>query len=319
MTGRILIAGGTGLIGNALVEALLSKKQPIVASYFQHAPPKQRRDHYIKCDFTNFDDCMKALEGIDTCIICAGTTLGSEFRKQFPTANLLPLSSIYTGLLEACARNGVKKVILISSTTLYQPSDTALKESELNLNEPPHSSYLGVGNLYRYIEQLAYYYHQCYGINFSILRVTNAFGEYDKFDGSGTVIPSLIKRIIEAKDSIEIYGNEEVTRDFYYVKDLAADLISILDLNDNFEIYNMGNGTPVTIKTLVDTLMTLTKNPIKHKYSQSDNTIQFRTVSIEKLKSKIGNTYRTPLKKSLRNTIIWHKKSNINTDADTFL
>ena len=107
----------------------------------------------------------------------------------------MPNLDIHAGLLEACSQNGVEKVVWVSSSTVYQEAFYPIREEQLDLNKPPYKLYLGVGGVYRYLEQLAQCYYQQRGLQVGIIRTANIYGPYDHFDDiKSHVIPALIKR-----------------------------------------------------------------------------------------------------------------------------
>lgn len=87
-------------------------------------------------------------------IICAVQASGVAGVKQSPTASIMSNLEIHAGLLEACSQNGVEKVVWVSSSTVYQEVFCPIREDQLDLNKPPYKLYLGIGWVYRYLEQL---------------------------------------------------------------------------------------------------------------------------------------------------------------------
>ena len=107
---------------------------------------------------------------------------------------------IRSNLLKSCVANKVKKVLWVSSSTVYQPSKIKIKEKDLNLNIDPYDIYLGTGWLYRYLEKLCLFYNQSKKMDIKIIRTSSIYGPYDNFDDNKShVIPALIKKSFNSK------------------------------------------------------------------------------------------------------------------------
>ena len=155
---KILITGGAGLLGISLTKLFLSLGANVVSSYYKRTPPKELKSYYKKYDFNNFKDCIKATKDMDYVIISAVQASGVKGVRENPTSSILPNLKIHSGLFEACAQNNIKKVVWISSSSVYQECNHPILEKELDLNLPTYEMYLGIGWVYRYLEKLA----QCY-------------------------------------------------------------------------------------------------------------------------------------------------------------
>ena len=156
---KVFVAGGTGLVGTNLTQRLVQLDCYVSSSFFSK-PPKILEELYQPYDFTKFEDCLKATQGQDFVIICAAQIFGSQLMKEHPTAFILPNFQINAGLFEACSQNKVKKVVFISSSTVYQEASYPIQEEQLDWNLPPYELYQGVGWLNRYLEQLANFYYK---------------------------------------------------------------------------------------------------------------------------------------------------------------
>ena len=308
MKKRILIAGGTGLVGRNLTTKIAEAGLPFIST--------SHKGSAIVTGFTPFDlcefqDCLSATVDIDTVVLCAAVSYGAKKNKEMPTASIIPNLKIFSGLLEACARNNVKTVIMLSSSTIYQVCDHPIKEDELDLNQPPHSSYFGVGWTYRYIEKLAALYSKIYGIKVIILRPTNIYGPFDKFDEENAhVIPSLIRRSLNK----EVWGGAEVVRDFIFVDDLVKDILSIINkkIDTNDLPVNICNGKPITIKDAAEVILRACNHKTKLLFNtDKPSGIVYRAVDNSRYVEIFGNRQRTDFEIGIRKTVEWFKKLKI--------
>jgi len=89
----------------------------------------------------------------------------------------------------------------------------------------------------------------------SIVRPANVYGSYDNFDPENAmVIPSLIRRAVEAEESLTVWGDGSPIRDFIHAKDVARGMMIMVENGVN-EPVNLGSGTGITIKELAETIV----------------------------------------------------------------
>lgn len=313
---RILVAGGTGLVGANLTKKLVQLRVGVSSTFFSNKPPFSG-DFYKKFDFTELNDCINATKDMDCVVICAAQTFGVKHRQKNPSAYILPNLKIYAGILEACRLNNVEKVIFISSSTVYQEANFPIREEQLDLNKPPYDLYFGVGWVNRYIEQLATLYFKEYGMEIGIVRPTNIYGPYDKFDeDKSNVIPALIKRALNKETPYVVWGDGLTVRDFIYVDDFVEDLLDILDGYCICDPINIGSGESIKIKEAVNIILDICGHDTIPKYDKTKYTaIPYRALDITKFKSIFGKKKRTPFKEGILKTVDWYK-STIDTSKN---
>lgn len=304
----VLVAGGTGLVGAGVVRALRARAASFTAT--RHSSVLPEFAALPVYDFRDFDACLEATRGRSAVVICAALSHGAAQNRANPTGTILPNTSIAAGLLEACARNKVATVALISSSTVYQPAGHAIAEGELDLNQPPHPSYLGVGTLNRFIEQMAQAYAAQHGIRTLVLRPTSVYGPYDDFsEEKSHVVPALIRRALAGEDPFEVWGGPEVVRDFVYVDDVAEAVARALETDMALPgPMNVCSAEPVTIGTLVPLVLEACGHKARVRYDTSKPTgIPYRAVSGALLHRCFPGLEPTPLAEGLRRTVAWYR------------
>jgi len=308
---KILVAGGTGLVGANLTKRLKDLGANVSSSYFS-TRPSLFKQIYKKFDFTKFEDCLKATKNRDYVIICAAKSFGANLMKENPSIYILPNLKINANLLEACSVNKVKKVIFISSSTVYQEANYPIRESQLDLNKPPYEFYFGAGWLNRYIEQLAKFYSQSYGMKIGILRPINIYGPFDKFDDEkSNVLPALIKRALKKEKPFTVWGDGSAVRDFIYVDDLIDDLLDVLDKYCVCEPVNVGSGEKITIKKAVNVVLDVCGHKVKPIYDETKPTgIPYRMLNLKKFESLFGKKKRVSFREGIAKTVNWYKSTN---------
>jgi GDP-L-fucose synthase len=306
MSERYLIAGGSGLVGTHLSQALQKRGVDFLSTYYTRKP-KLPAQCYRQFDFTKFSDCLDATKGRQIVFICAAQTFGAKKMKENPA--VIPNLQIFSGLLEASRLNGAKKVILISSSTVYQDARFPIHEDQLDLNLSPYPIYFGTGWLFRFVEKLAVFYHRTYGMEIGVLRATNIYGPYDHFDSASHVLPALIKRALQKENPYVVWGDETATRDFLYVEDFTDILLKLVEQKLDAAPINVGSGEATTIGMAATHILRICNHPVKPQFDSSKSVgIPYRAVNVERLRSKIKNHSKTSLEEGLKKTIEWYKR-----------
>ncbi|MDD5476689.1 MAG: NAD-dependent epimerase/dehydratase family protein [Candidatus Omnitrophica bacterium] len=312
MKKRILITGGTGLVGSSLTKRIKEVGLPIISVGHKGSVLKNKDDS-LGYDFCKFKDCLDATRNIEAAVFCAAISYGVKKNKELPTAAILPNLEIFTGLFEACARNKVRRIIMLSSSTIYQPAGYPIKEDDLDLNQSPYQEYFGIGWTYRYLEQLACLYSITYGIQVLILRPTNIYGPFDKFDEERAhVIPSLIRRALNKQEPFEVWGKPDVIRDFVFVGDVVDDILSII--KDEVDLHslpvNICSGRPISIKEAAEIILETCGHKTKVNFnSQKPTAIPYRALDSSRYLKTFGSRKRTAFRDGIKKTVEWFKKN----------
>jgi GDP-L-fucose synthase len=312
---KILIAGGAGMLGMSLTRHLIFHGMSVRSTYFSRKPPPQLKSHFERYDFTRFEDCLAATKEQDYVIISAVQASGVSGARQSPTASILPNLEIHAGLLEACCQNRVEKVVWISSSSVYQEAFYPIREDQMDLNQPPYELYQGIGWVYRYLEQLAKCYYQKRGLQIGVIRTSNIYGPYDRFDDEKShVIPALIKRALAKEDPFVVWGNGDSIRDFVYVEDLVEGVCKVLERYCIADPINISNGTPVSIKELVRVIMDICDHQVSPQYDPAKPTaVPYRVLDNTKAGTILGRIDKTPLEKGIQKTVEWYT-SNLSRE-----
>lgn len=300
------MAGGTGLVGANLARRLREAGAGVLATRHKNTRPEFAR--LPSYDFRDFDACMEATRGRSAVVVCAAQSHGAAQTRANPTGTILPNAGMAAGLLEACARNKVGTAVLLSSSTVYQPAGHPIAEAELDLNQPPHASYMGVGALNRFLEQLARAYAALHGMRVIVLRPTSVYGPYDDFsEEKSHVLPALIKRALAGESPFVVWGGPEVVRDFVYVDDVAEAVLRCLDGRAAPEgPVNVCSGAPVTIGELVPLVLAACGHKAEVRFDADKPTaIPYRAVSRGYFDRIFPGLAPTPLAHGLRLTVDW--------------
>jgi GDP-L-fucose synthase len=155
-------------------------------------------------------------------------------------------------------------------------------------------------------------YHQQYGFNGIYLTPVNLHGPRDKFDlQTSHVIPALIRKCLEAKSSSEpsitAWGTGNATREFLYVEDAAEAIIVAAERYNKPEPVNIGSGSEISIRDLVEKIRPLTGylGTLKWDTTQPDGQPR-RCLDTSRAFAEFGWRANTPLDQGLPKTVDWY-------------
>jgi len=238
---KVTVLGGSGFIGSHLADRLVDGGHEVTLF---HAAGGSRKNiahlcHAIRVlegDFANASDIAQAVAGAEIVahLVCSTVPGKSLFNPIYDLETNVAGS---LSLFEACVGANVKKLVFLSSGgTVYGiPESIPIKESH-PLN--PISPY-GISKLA--IEKYLYMFHYQYGLDYSILRISNPYGErQDPNKGQG-VIATWVQQVLD-NQPIEIWGDGSVVRDYIDIHDVIEAIYLSLFKNSEHKVFNVGAG-----------------------------------------------------------------------------
>lgn len=299
---KILVTGGTGLIGRQVVHLLVNAGSKVKIVSLDKVKVNIKAKH-IYGDLTDFNLCKKITKNIDFVCHLAGIKGSIEVTKSKPASFFVPLLMMNTNILEASRINKVKKIVYTSSIGAYSPAEI-FKESEGSLGEPMDAF---PGWAKRMAEKQIESYKIQYGLeNFAIVRPCNVYGPGDNFDPKNAmVIPSLMHRIYQKENPVVVWGDGSAIRDFAYSKDIAEGIILALYYGTGGKFVNLASGKGYSIKQLVDTLHKFLHFNYKFDTTKPSG-FPKRVMDITLAKKLIHYKPTTPLLEGLQETWNWY-------------
>jgi UDP-glucose 4-epimerase len=302
---KVLVTGGTGFIGSFVVEALLKNghEVAIIANGRQlpvYLEKLRNKITYFQADFGEADALEKALPGCNAVIHLAWSTVP----KQTKGATSYEFSSNINSninLIEKCIDFNIDKFIFISSGgTVYGIPDQVPITELHSLN--PISNY-GLGKLT--MEKLLHLYHYAQKINYTILRVSNAYGERQNLHKNQGVIGVWLKSILQKK-KIEIWGDGLVVRDYVYVQDVADAVVLALNQANGAAVYNIGGGKGYSLNDITEKINAVIGISFEVDYQPSRNfDVPINVLDISKASAEIGYHPTIGLSEGIARTWKW--------------
>jgi len=263
---RCIVYGGAGFIGSHIVEELINCGYEVTVFDKVNASCKNiehllDRISFIEGDFNNIVDVKSSLRNQDFAVHLVSSTLPAD-------SNLNPVYDVETNVIsslnffEQCVFQKLKRVIFISSGgTVYGPA----LNIPINENHPtqPTTSY-GISKLT--IEKYLAWYKNLKGLDYTILRLSNPFGERQNPKSGQGLIAAFLYRI-KNRMPIEVWGDGNIVRDFFYIKDAAQAVAFALNNQSKYKLFNISSGTGLSINQVLGKIRSVLKLRfrVKHK------------------------------------------------------
>jgi len=302
---KILISGGTGLIGRQVADVLVKAGGQVTIVSLDKLVVNKNAKH-IFGDLTNFDFCKKITKNKDYVFHLAGIKGSVEVTKSKPASFFVPLLMMNTNILEASRLGGVKKLVYTSSIGAYSPAEVFVENK--NIGGEPMDMFPGWAK--RMAEKQIEAYKIQYGLeNFAIVRPCNVYGPGDNFDpNNAMVIPSLMRRIYNRENPVIIWGDGSAIRDFLFSRDAAEGVILALYYGTKGGFVNLGSGKGYSIRELIQALNSFISFNYKFDKSKPSG-FPKRVMNMTLAKNMIKFDASTPLLEGLKETWDWFLKN----------
>ena len=308
MKKNILVTGGSGFIGSAIVKYLVKKKYNVVV-FDNNSRGRSRRIKdvnnkisFIKGDIRDKKKLLSINKKIDTIIHLAYIN-GTKFFYKKPFEILDIAVNGYLNILEFCKIKKVQNLFLASSSEVYQnPIKIPTDENEMLKIPDIHNPRYSYGGGKIFSELYGLYFAKKYLKKFIIFRPHNVYGA-DM--GNDHVIPEFIIRFkkIGKKKNFLIHGTGNEVRSFIHIDDFISGFDKIFQKGKNTEIYNIGTTEKVKISRLAYLISKIYKKKIKIIRSKlPKGSPSKRCPDIGKIK-KLGFKQKISLRNGLKKVI----------------
>jgi GDP-L-fucose synthase len=249
--GRLLVTGGSGLVGSQFSGDLIS---------LNSRSCDLRDTKSVNSFFSFFTDSAIQKEFVVDKVIHTAAKVGGvggniKYKGDFFYDNIM----INTNVIEACRKYNVKRLVVFLSTCIFPDNVTyPLSENKIHIG-PPHFS----NDAYAYAKRMADIqirsYREQYGLNYNSVIPTNIYGPNDNFNvENGHVIPSLIHKVFlarENKKKLTVWGSGKPLREFIHSKDVANLSKWVLENYNESEPIILSNSEEYSISEVVDLIV----------------------------------------------------------------
>ena len=296
---KILITGGSGLVGSSMINFLKKKKYKNLlfpSSKKLNLLDYKAVDRYIKKNKPNYIFAAAAKVG--------GIEANIKYSNDFLVENTI----MQNNLIMSCHYNDVNNFMFFGSSCIYPKlSKQPIKEEYLLSGKLEETN-----ELYALAKisglKLCQNIRRQFNRNYICVMPTNLYGRKDSYGKNKShVIPAIIKKVFEAKikkeSSIELFGTGKALREFLHTEDLARACELIFKKNKNYSLINIGSGREISIKNLALLVASKLKHNIKIDYNINipDGTPR-KILDSSKIRS-LGWKPKVSLEKGLEDTI----------------
>ena len=296
------------MVGMALIK-LLANAEPIIRVVsIDNVNPfeNQKNIEFKKLDLRKYENCLKACENIDIVFHVAGIKGSPAVALNKPASFYVPTILFNTNLLEAAIKSKVDHILYTSSIGVYSPSSKFNEDDVWKTFPSENDRFAGWAKRMGELQMMAYEKEMNFK-NYSIVRPANIYGPYDNFDPKNAmVIPSLINKVLNSKNVVEVWGDGLQVRDFIYSKDVARGMMMAVEKKISLPL-NLGSGTGITIKHLIESIIkTVPNKNLKIKWDTSKPSgDKVRVMNMERA-SSYGFKCETTLEKGIKETVDWY-------------
>jgi UDP-glucuronate 4-epimerase len=292
---RVLVTGCAGFIGSTLTGELLQQGYAVVGidnfdSYYSREIKERNlasfKDHpsfaFFEADILEEAALNKIFDSFSFDHIVhlaakAGVRPSLEQPELYHQVNVGGTIQV----LEQAARRGVRHFILASSSSVYG-NDFGERAVETLTDLKPISPY---AESKLKAEQVALVYHKKYGMDINVLRFFTAYGPGQRPD---MAFMKFAKAIL-AGETIQLYGGEQMGRDFTYVGDIVDGIILALNYRNGYEIFNLGSGREVKVAEVIRLLSEVFgKEAVVEEIKVQPGDPVFTLADIRKANDKLG-------------------------------
>ena len=317
---RVLVAGGTGLIGIPLVEKLIQEGARVRVASLDDASRAHPEAEFVQIDLMTFENCLKVCKGMDFVFNLLGVKGSPAVTVVKPASFFIPTLLMATHLMEAARRAGVEGFLYCSSIAVYSPAEILYEDNVWKSFPSERDKFAGWAKRMGELQAEAYKIE--YGWDrIAIVRPANTYGPYDNFDRENAmVVPSLIKRAVEGENPLRVWGDGTAMRDFIHAKDVARGILLAAEKMTGKPV-NLGSGTRVSIKELIEIIVSHLDVKPEILWEPSKPTgDKSRVMDISRVRA-MGFEPQVSLEEGIKETMGWYQrnKSRANNRYDIFV
>jgi len=310
---KILVTGSAGFIGSHLYDELFDMGYKVFGvddlsgGFMRNVSQKK---YFTKLDLRNRKETERYINKLKPDIIFHLAADATEGRSQFTPFSAIDRNFIaYTNILIPAIKNRLKKIVLISSMSVYGKQQAPFKEDMV----PQPEDIYGISKAA--MEAETRILANVYGFNYVIIRPHNVYGPRQNLSDPYRNVVAIFINILMQGKSFYLYGDGNQKRAFSYIDDVVDPIIkSAFSKKCEGKILNIGSDKPVTLNKLsriiLEEFFATKKIPKKFmpKYlPDRPQEVKNAYCSHNLAKKLLGFKEKTSLRKGIKRTIAWAK------------
>ncbi len=316
---KYLVTGGAGFIGSHIVEELLKKGEDVVVldnffsgkeenlAFVSDYEPSAISYKLIRGDICNKQDCLEACDGVDYILHQAALRSVPKSMECPHDYNKVNIDGTLT-VLEAAKEQGVKRVVIASSSSVYGDTDVfPQREDAYPLLISPYALSKLTTEFYCRI------FSENFGLETVSLRYFNVFGPRQALDDEyAVVIPKFITSILNDQQP-PVFGNGLQSRDFTFVKNIVqANLLSAVTPGVSGEVFNVACGNDTSILELIGVINKFAEKNIEPDLLPIRKGDVFKTLAdVNNITNKLNFKPEFTFEQGMKITFDWFQKQQV--------
>ncbi len=314
MPDTMLVTGAAGFVGSHACEALLRRGHRVVgvdnfdgfyaraikdASLRAIVSTGADRFNFAEIDVTDRARVAQLVAAAKPRAILhfaalAGVRPSIERPAEYARVNVEGTAHV----LEAAAKNGVERFVFASSTSVYGNNATVPFREDDPAAEPI-SPYAATK---RAAELMCHAYWHLHRLPVACLRLFTVYGPRQRPD----LAIHKFTRLISEGQPIPVFGDGSTSRDYTFVDDIIAGVMSALDRCDRYRIYNLGGSNPVTLAALIGHVeRAVGKKAVIDRQPAQAGDVERTYADVTRAREELGYDPTTPIEQGIRRFVEW--------------
>jgi UDP-glucuronate 4-epimerase len=312
---RLLITGGAGFIGSHVAQRLLDEGHAvsIIDDLNDFYDPALKRanlaalgmaggsgfHHADICDTARVAEIVSREKPDALIHLAARAGVRPSLRDPVLYERVNVLGTV--NLLEACRNTGVGKMVFASSSSIYGIANRVpfSEEDLVNLPISPYAATKIAG------EKLCFTWSHLYGLKVVCLRFFTVYGPRQRPDLAIRKFTGLISR----GEKIPVFGDGSTGRDYTFIDDIVAGVRAALDHDTRYDVFNLGNSSPVTLSALIGLLEgALGRKAVIERCPEQPGDVPITYADISKARRLLGYRPSTPLADGIAKFVDWFRR-----------
>jgi UDP-glucose 4-epimerase len=323
MPQRVLVTGGAGTIGTAVVRRLLRDADWEVRVSDQRTPPQWMREscQVHTGDLREISEARAATEGCSHVIHLAAIVGGIGNFHKLPHTLLEVNTGLYNGVFRAALDERVQRLVYVSSSMVFERATQYPTTEAYIVDTPIPESAYGFSKLAGEVYCRAL--HDEHGLPYTICRPFNAYGPGEMPEdepGIAHAVPDLIRKVLSGQKPLQIFGSGAQTRTLTHIDDIAEGIVTAMGhpAAEN-EDFNISAGEELSVAEIARIIWEACGEApeefeLEHLPTfQVD--VQRRWPSVEKARELLGWEAQIDVRDGIANTVAWLREQGPVTSA----